>query len=193
MRTCVHVRVFLFVCVCVCVHVCVYTYMCHFVCACVCVHTWMCLYQDVCVCTWVYTLNVYLQVAVWLEHCKKEKKSVWAWGMGRNQQHCTGCGNITVQCACPSEIVFLNRSLSLQWLHHAHKDTESTYFLYYSRPPEKKSELYILNRIQANTWLPLYCDSTQLMTDRTNKKKKKCFPQFYSACNFLTFIFVCFF
>ena len=157
MCTCVHVRVFLFVCVCVCArpHVCVCVCVCVCMCVCIhicvtlCVHVCVCTHECVCtkmcvcvcMCTWVYTLNVYLQVAVWLEHCKKEKKSVWAWCKGRNQQHCTGCGNITVQCACPSEIVFLNRSLSLQWLHLTKTQKVHTFCI--TQDHQRKSLNYI--------------------------------------------------
>ena len=173
------------VCVCVrahmCVCMCVYIYMCHFVCACVCAHMNVFVPRCVCVCTCACTLNIYLQVAVWLEHCKKEKNQC-----EHDAREDTNNMALAVGILLSIKDLIL-KLVSFIAMAASHKDTESTYFVCYSRPPEKKSELYILNRMQANTQLPLSCDSRQLMTDRTNNNKTKkeiFFPQFYSACNF---------
>ena len=169
-RACVCVGVFVCVCVCmcVCIHICVT------LCVHVCVHTWMCLYQDVCVCvcmcTCVYTLNVYLQVAVWLARCKKEKNKCEhdAWEETNNTALAVGM-LLSIKDLILKSVTFIAMAAS-------HKDTESTYFLYYSRPPEKKSEWYRVDWTeckQIHDYPSIATVHTSWQTGPTKRKKKE--------------------
>ena len=138
-----YIRVILSVCVCVCVCVrtcvcvCVCIYICVTLCVHVCVHTWMCLYQDVCACVHVRALwtSTYRSLCD-LSTARKKKISVsmmqgktpttwrWLW-----------------EYYCPSKILFLNWSVSLQWLHHT--KTQKVHTLCVTQDHQRKSLNYI--------------------------------------------------
>ena len=166
-RACVCVGVF----VCVCVCMCVYTYMCHFVCACVCAHMnvfvprCVCVYVCVHVCThWTFTYRSLCdlraarkkKISVSMMHGKKPTTLRWLW-----------------EYYCPSKILFLNRSLSLQWLHLTKTQKVHTFCITQDHQRKSLNDIYWTECKQIHDYPSIATVHTSWQTGPTKRKKKE--------------------
>ena len=151
----------------------------------------MCLYQDVCACVHVRALwtSTYRSLCD-LSTARKKKISVsmmqgktpttwrWLW-----------------EYYCPSKILFLNWSVSLQWLHHT--KTQKVHTLCVTQDHQRKSLNYIYwtecKQIR-NYPSPATVDSSWQTGPTTTKQKRRYFfHNFTVRAIFKKFIFYAFF